>query len=93
MSTAQTAQTFLPETAPTAELSGSAHALSAFIRLVACPRCAGGRRTLSERDGMIIGRCLRCSEEFTAPLATVAVAPPVLVGRGGQRIIPLSRSD
>ena len=79
------AATFVQNTARTADVDQ--------LRLAACPRCEGRRRTLTEALDGLVARCLGCGEIFDDPLATVrephwaAGAPVVrLVGRGGQRL-------
>jgi hypothetical protein len=81
---------FVPQTAPTAELGGRGHPAPGFIRLAACPRCASQGRALMECNGHLVAMCLRCGEEFSAPMATVEVRTFNLVGRGGQRVIDLA---
>jgi hypothetical protein len=84
---------FVPQKAPTVELGGRVHATTGFLRLVGCPRCSGQGRALSEHGGLLVARCLGCGDEFSAPLATVEVSEPRLVGRGGQGIVDLAISD
>jgi hypothetical protein len=48
---------------------------------------------LTECTGHLVARCLRCGEEFSAPMATVEVRTVSLVGRGGQHVIDLATRD
>lgn len=62
-------------------------ALPAFVRLAACPQCAGRRRVLHEVAGRLVGRCLGCGFELPVPLGTERHHRESTVGRGGQAIV------
>jgi hypothetical protein len=61
----------------------------AYLRLAACPQCAGRHRVLVEVAGELRGRCLDCGAELPAPLGTERTGRELIVGRGGQGIVEL----
>jgi hypothetical protein len=59
----------------------------AYVRLAACPHCAGRRPVLVEAAGDVRGRCLECGADLPVPLGTERHQRGLIVGRGGQGIV------